>query len=89
MGRNVVGTAAADSYDTESAMRSTLPAGTTTYATAQDQALRQFRTAYVAQMLAQHQGNVSRAAAAAGVSRRTFHRWIADAPVMAPDQESA
>ena len=65
------------------------PAGTTTYAKAQDQALRQFRKAYVAQMLARHGGNVSHAATAAGVSRRTFHRWIADAQVMAPDQESA
>ena len=54
------------------------PAGPTTYASAQDRAMRQFRRAYVAQMLAAHGGNVSRAAKASGVSRRTFHRWIAD-----------
>jgi DNA-binding NtrC family response regulator len=50
----------------------------TSYAEAQDQALRTFRAAYVTQLLGQHGGNVSRAAAAARVSRRTFHRWLAD-----------
>jgi len=41
-------------------------------------ALRAFRGDYVRRLLAAHDGNVSRAAAAAGVSRRTLHRWIAE-----------
>ncbi len=48
------------------------------YAKAQDRALREFRAAYVTQLLEAHGGNVSRAAEAAGVSRRTLHRWLAE-----------
>ena len=39
--------------------------------------LSAFRLAYVTRMLESHGGNVSKAAVAAGVSRRTFHRWLA------------
>jgi transcriptional regulator with PAS, ATPase and Fis domain len=48
------------------------------YPQARDGALTDFRRAYVRRLLEQHAGNVSRAAAAAGVSRRTFHRWLAE-----------
>jgi two-component system response regulator HydG len=48
------------------------------YARAQDEALREFRASYVTRLLEVHGGNVSRAAAAAGVSRRTLHRWLAE-----------
>jgi DNA-binding NtrC family response regulator len=52
-----------------------VPAG---YAQAQDQALREFRAEYLRRLLKLHDGNVSRAAATAGVSRRTLHRWLAE-----------
>jgi DNA-binding NtrC family response regulator len=48
------------------------------YSEAQDRALRNFRAAYVRGLLEVHGGNVSRAAVAAGVSRRTLHRWLAE-----------
>jgi two-component system, NtrC family, response regulator PilR len=48
------------------------------YETAREQALRGFQAAYVRQLLAGHDGNVTRAARTAGVSRRTFHRWLAE-----------
>jgi DNA-binding NtrC family response regulator len=48
------------------------------YERARDEALADFRQAYVRRLLAQCDGNVSRAAAAAGVSRRTMHRWLAE-----------
>jgi DNA-binding NtrC family response regulator len=48
------------------------------YSEAQDKALRDFRTAYVGRLLEVNGGNVSRAALAAGVSRRTLHRWLAE-----------
>jgi DNA-binding NtrC family response regulator len=48
------------------------------YSEAQDKALREFRAAYVGRLLEVNGGNVSRAAIAAGVSRRTLHRWLAD-----------
>jgi len=48
------------------------------YEAAQEAALRDFRGDYVRRMLEAHRGNVTRAAQSAGVSRRTFHRWIAD-----------
>jgi DNA-binding NtrC family response regulator len=50
------------------------------YEHAQEVALREFRSDYVRRMLEAHHGNVTRAASTAGVSRRTFHRWIADGP---------
>lgn len=49
-----------------------------TYSEAQDKALRDFRAAYVGRLLEINGGNVSRAAVAAGVSRRTLHRWLAE-----------
>ncbi|HEX4936137.1 MAG TPA: helix-turn-helix domain-containing protein, partial [Gemmatimonadaceae bacterium] len=48
------------------------------YEQAQEVALRDFRSDYVRRMLEAHRGNVTRAAHSAGVSRRTFHRWIAE-----------
>ena len=48
------------------------------YSEAQDKALRDFRAAYVGRLLEVNGGNVSRAAVAAGVSRRTLHRWMAE-----------
>jgi len=48
------------------------------YAEAQHRALRDFRADYVMRLLELHGGNVSRAAAAAKVSRRTLHRWLAE-----------
>ncbi|HEY5491115.1 MAG TPA: sigma-54 dependent transcriptional regulator [Gemmatimonadaceae bacterium] len=48
------------------------------YSEAQDRALREFRAEYVRRLLEMHDGNVSRAAVGAGVSRRTLHRWLAE-----------
>jgi DNA-binding NtrC family response regulator len=60
----------------------------TSYAEAQNRALRSFRGSFVTQLLDQHGGNVSRAAAAAGVSRRTFHRWLADMNASDPGEQT-
>ncbi|MEE9473403.1 MAG: sigma 54-interacting transcriptional regulator, partial [Acidimicrobiia bacterium] len=48
------------------------------YADAREAASREFRATYVRELLQVHQGNVSRAAQTAGVSRRTLHRWLAE-----------
>jgi len=48
------------------------------YDEAREQALARFLDEYVQENLARSGGNVTRAAQAAGVSRRTFHRWLAD-----------
>jgi DNA-binding NtrC family response regulator len=48
------------------------------YAEAKDSALRSFQAGYLQELLDASQGNISRAAEAAGVSRRTLHRWIAE-----------
>jgi DNA-binding NtrC family response regulator len=48
------------------------------YAEAREEALSAFRTTYCRRLLAENEGNITRAAAAAGVSRRTFHRWLAE-----------
>ena len=48
------------------------------YEAARESAHRAFLTKYIAQMLESSGGNVSRAADVAGVSRRTFHRWMAE-----------
>jgi DNA-binding NtrC family response regulator len=48
------------------------------YGAAQERALREFRAEYVTRLLELHGGNVSRAAEAAHVSRRTLHRWLAE-----------
>ncbi len=47
------------------------------YATAREKAIIAFRRAYIQRLLAHHDGNISRAAVTAGVSRRTLHRWLA------------
>ena len=49
----------------------------TSYEDAKEAALEEFQTSYVRKLLQVHEGNVSRAAIAAGVSRRTLHRWMA------------
>jgi len=48
------------------------------YLEARDEALAGFRRSYLRRLLAVHGGNVTRAAVAAGVSRRTLHRWLAE-----------
>ena len=64
------------------------PAGTTTYANAQDQPCDSSARRTSRRCSRDTRKRLARGPPA-GVSRRTFHRWIADAPVMAPDQESA
>jgi two-component system response regulator HydG len=59
--------------------------GIRAYEQARDDAMAEFRRAYVRRLLAQFDGNVSRAAAAAGVSRRTMHRWLAEDRGEAPE----
>ncbi len=46
------------------------------YQAAREQAIREFEARYLDQILERHGGNVTRAAQAAGVSRRTLHRWL-------------
>ncbi len=46
------------------------------YEEARDAALRAFRKSYLRDLLDRTAGNVSQAARAAGVSRRTVHRWM-------------
>jgi DNA-binding NtrC family response regulator len=48
------------------------------YQVAKDLAMQWFMNAYIHRLLDAHQGNVTRAAEAAGVSRRTLHRWMAE-----------
>jgi len=48
------------------------------YEGARERALRTFRGDYVRRLLEESAGNVSKAARAAGVSRRTLHRWLAE-----------
>ncbi|MDH3224633.1 MAG: sigma-54 dependent transcriptional regulator [Gemmatimonadota bacterium] len=55
------------------------------YAEAWNEATRRFRSAYLTYLMEQHDGNVSKAARAAGVSRRTLHRWLAEERGEAPE----
>jgi DNA-binding NtrC family response regulator len=48
------------------------------YATARERALHGFHAEYARTLLGRYGGNVTRAARAAAVSRRTFHRWLAE-----------
>ena len=48
------------------------------YDQAREEALRGFRSRYVDRLLKANDGNVSKSARAAGVSRRTLHRWLAE-----------
>jgi transcriptional regulator with PAS, ATPase and Fis domain len=59
------------------------------YSTAREQALQRFRSEYIGVLLAAHGGNVSSAARAAGVSRRSLHRWIAEGGDTDLDEENA
>ena len=56
------------------------------YSHAQAEALREFRATYVRRLLELTGGNVTRAAATAGVSRRTLHRWLAELNQGAPKE---
>jgi DNA-binding NtrC family response regulator len=56
--------------------RSDAPLGS--YDEALSGAMTSFRDGYVRRLLAQYDGNVTQAAAAAGVSRRTLHRWLSE-----------
>jgi DNA-binding NtrC family response regulator len=53
-------------------------AGLPAYDAAREQALREFQAIYLRRLLAGHGNNVTHAARAAGVSRRTLHRWLAE-----------
>jgi DNA-binding NtrC family response regulator len=57
------------------------------YEAAREQALREFQADYVRRVLACHDGNVTRAARSAAVSRRTFHRWLAELGPAARDEQ--
>ena len=46
------------------------------YQQAREQALRAFEARYLDEILKHHGGNVTQAALAAGVTRRTLHRWL-------------
>ncbi|MDH5234908.1 MAG: sigma-54 dependent transcriptional regulator [Gemmatimonadota bacterium] len=60
------------------------------YEDAREAAQKAFRSRYASRMLETHHGNVSQAAIAAGVSRRTFHRWLAESQgAAANDEEGA
>ena len=48
------------------------------YSEAREEVLAAFRASYCRQLLKETDGNVTRAASSAGVSRRTFHRWLAE-----------
>jgi len=48
------------------------------YEEARAQTLAAFRRSYLQRLLSQCDGNVSRAAREAGLSRRTLHRWLAE-----------
>ncbi|MFQ5703198.1 MAG: sigma-54-dependent transcriptional regulator [Gemmatimonadales bacterium] len=48
------------------------------YEEAREEVLRSFRARYVRRVLERSRGNISEAARKAGVSRRTFHRWLKD-----------
>jgi len=51
---------------------------TLTYAEAKEEALLAFRAWYLDGLIDAHGGNVSRAARAAGVNRRTVYRWLTE-----------
>ena len=57
------------------------------YSEAREEVLAAFRTSYCRQLLNQTDGNVTKAASAAGVSRRTFHRWLAEQAPAASETE--
>ncbi|MBI4409658.1 MAG: sigma-54-dependent Fis family transcriptional regulator [Gemmatimonadetes bacterium] len=62
-----------------SAAPGSAPAAATSleYEAARGAALRAFHASYLTRLLEEHGGNVTRAARAAGLSRRTLHRWLA------------
>ncbi len=55
------------------------PISSIRYAEAREEALKRFQESYLAELLQMYGGNISQAAEAAGVSRRTLHRWLAEA----------
>jgi DNA-binding NtrC family response regulator len=48
------------------------------YEQAREEVLHGFRSVYVDRLLKANDGNITKAARAAGVSRRTVHRWLAE-----------
>jgi transcriptional regulator with PAS, ATPase and Fis domain len=66
-----------------------LAEGPLPYQEARTKALQLFQERYVKRLLKASDGNVTKAARTAGVSRRTVHRWIvgADDPVTVRDRE--
>ncbi len=54
------------------------PGSHLSYDSARKEAVRTFHAAYLERLLEAHDGNVSQAARAAGVHRRTIHRWLAE-----------
>jgi len=59
-----------------------------TYSEAREEVLAAFRASYCRQLLKETDGNVTRAASLAGVSRRTFHRWLAEQTPVASETEA-
>ena len=57
------------------------------YSEAREEVLAAFRASYCRQLLNETDGNVTKAASAAGVSRRTFHRWLAEQAPAASETE--
>jgi transcriptional regulator with PAS, ATPase and Fis domain len=59
-----------------------------TYSEAREEVMAAFRASYCRQLLRETDGNVTRAASLAGVSRRTFHRWLAEQTPVASEAEA-
>lgn len=57
------------------------------YEEAREEALLRFKRSYLERLLAAHQGNVSAAARAAGMSRRNLHRWLNETGLRSPRKE--
>jgi len=55
------------------------------YREAKQRAMSRFRRDYIRRLLDRHQGNISRAARAAGIPRQTLHRLIREAAAAEPD----
>jgi DNA-binding NtrC family response regulator len=52
--------------------------GATSYEDARAEAMREFKARYLQGLLEANQGNISKAARSAGLSRRTLHKWLAE-----------
>ncbi len=58
--------------------KSTLGSVPLSYKRARAEALRTLKATYLKHLLEVHDGNISKAARASGVSRRTLHRWLTE-----------